>query len=83
MAIYRLGDDVPTVDCDAFVAANAAVLGKVQLRQGSSVWFGATLRGDNEVISLGENSNAQEGSVLHTDQGFPLTIRNNVTLAIW
>jgi carbonic anhydrase/acetyltransferase-like protein (isoleucine patch superfamily) len=48
MAMYRLGDDVPTVDCDAFVAANAAVLGKVQLRKGSSVWFGATLRGDNE-----------------------------------
>jgi carbonic anhydrase/acetyltransferase-like protein (isoleucine patch superfamily) len=80
LAIYRLGDDVPTIDRDAFVAPNAVVVGKVQLRKGSSVWFGATLRGDNERISLGENSNVQEGSVLHTDQGFPLTIGKNVTV---
>jgi len=79
-SIYRLGDDVPTVHRDAFVAPNAVVVGKVQLRKGSSVWFGATLRGDNELISLGENSNVQEGSVLHTDQGFPLTIGKNVTI---
>jgi tetrahydrodipicolinate N-succinyltransferase len=71
---------VPTVHRDAFVAPNAVVVGKVQLRKGSSVWFGATLRGDNELISLGENSNVQEGSVLHTDQGFPLTIGKNVTV---
>ena len=80
MSIYRLGDDVPIVHRDAFVAPNAVVVGKVQLRKGSSVWFGATLRGDNELISLGEDSNVQEGSVLHTDQGFPLTIGKNVTI---
>jgi carbonic anhydrase/acetyltransferase-like protein (isoleucine patch superfamily) len=80
MAIYRLGDDLPIVDRDAFVAPNAAVVGKVQLLKGSSVWFGATLRGDNELISVGENSNVQDGSVLHTDQGFPLTIGKNVTI---
>ena len=71
---------MPTVHRDSFVAPNAVVVGKVQLRKGSSVWFGATLRGDNGLISLGENSNVQEGSVLHTDQGFPLTIGKNVTV---
>jgi carbonic anhydrase/acetyltransferase-like protein (isoleucine patch superfamily) len=54
----------------------------VQLLKGSSVWFGATLCGDNELISLGENSNVQEASVLHTDQGFPLTIGKNVTVGL-
>jgi len=80
MAIYRLGDSVPTVSRDAFVAPNAVVVGKVQLEKGSSVWFGATLRGDNELILVGENSNVQDGSVLHTDMGFPLTIGKNCTI---
>jgi carbonic anhydrase/acetyltransferase-like protein (isoleucine patch superfamily) len=71
---------LPTIDRDAFVAPNAVAVGKVQILKGSSVWFGATLRGDNERISLGENSNVQEGSVLHTDQVFPLTIGKNVTV---
>ena len=72
-----------TVDRDTFVAPNTVVVGKVQLRKGSSVWFGATLRGDNELISLGENSNVQEGSLVHTDQGFPLTIDKTSPLATW
>jgi carbonic anhydrase/acetyltransferase-like protein (isoleucine patch superfamily) len=80
MSIYQLGEDAPDVAADAFVADNAAVIGKVTLRPGSSVWFGVTIRGDNERIVLGENSNIQEGSVLHTDIGSPLTIGANVTV---
>ncbi len=76
-------DDVTTVHRDAFVAPNAVVVGKVQLSKGSSVWFGATLRGDNGLISLGENSNVQEGSVLYTDQGFPLSIGKTSPLVPW
>jgi carbonic anhydrase/acetyltransferase-like protein (isoleucine patch superfamily) len=80
MAVYRLGDVVPLIDRDAWVAPNATVVGNVQLDKGASVWFGATLRGDNELIHVRENSNVQDGSVLHTDQGFPLTIGKNVTI---
>ena len=80
MALYRLAETSPTVDREAYVAPNAMVIGNVNLDKGSSVWFGATLRGDNELISVGENSNVQDGSVLHTDKGFPLTIGKNVTI---
>jgi len=69
MAVYRLGAVAPSVSRDAWVAPNAVVVGNVQLDKGASVWFGATLRGDNELILVGENSNVQDGSVLHTDMG--------------
>lgn len=55
-------------------------MGKVSLAKNSSVWFCAVLRGDNELIMVGENSNIQDGSVLHTDPGQPVTIGNNVTV---
>ena len=80
MAVYRLGAVVPRISSDAWVAPNAVVVGNVQLDKGASVWFGATLRGDNELILVGENSNVQDGSVLHTDMGFPLTIGKNCTI---
>ena len=67
--MYRLGAIAPSVSRDAWVAPNAVVVGNVQLDKGASVWFGATLRGDNELILVGENSNVQDGSVLHTDKG--------------
>ena len=63
-----------------WVAPNAVVLGKVRLEAGSSVWFGAVLRGDNELITVGERSNVQDGAVLHTDPGFPLTIGADCTI---
>jgi carbonic anhydrase/acetyltransferase-like protein (isoleucine patch superfamily) len=56
------------------------LLGKVKLEHQSSVWFGAVLRGDNELITVGEGSNVQDGSVLHTDPGFPLTIGADCTV---
>ena len=62
------------------MAPDANVIGKVRLSAGASVWFGATLRGDNEWIDIGAGSNVQENSVLHTDIGFPLTIGRNCTI---
>ncbi len=80
MAIYQLGDDAPRLADGAWVAASAQVIGRVALGAGASVWFGAVLRGDNEWITVGAGSNVQEGSVLHTDIGFPLTLGEGVTV---
>ena len=80
MALYRLGDDVPQVASNAFVAPEASLIGKVVLGERASVWFGAVIRADNEPIRIGEASNIQEGAVLHTDPGFPLEIAANVTV---
>jgi carbonic anhydrase/acetyltransferase-like protein (isoleucine patch superfamily) len=82
MALYDL--DGVAVDTPGegkyWVAPNAVVLGKVRLAVDASVWFGAVLRGDNELITVGERSNVQDGSVLHTDPGFPLTIGPDCTI---
>ncbi|MDP9090496.1 MAG: gamma carbonic anhydrase family protein [Pseudomonadota bacterium] len=80
MAIYRLGDNSPTVSATAYIAPNATVVGKVILAENSSVWFGATLRGDNETISIGAGSNVQDSAVLHTDPGFPMSIGPQVSI---
>jgi carbonic anhydrase/acetyltransferase-like protein (isoleucine patch superfamily) len=80
MTIYQLGEHAPEIDASAFVAENATVIGKVTLHANSSVWFGATIRGDNERITIGENSNVQEGTVMHTDVGYPLTVGKDVTI---
>lgn len=80
MAIYQLGEHAPEIDASAYVADSATVIGKVTLGPHSSVWFGATLRGDNERITIGAHSNVQEGTVMHTDMGYPLTIGDNVTI---
>ena len=80
MAIYQLGDDAPRIAATAWVADTAAVIGRVSLGEGASVWYGAVLRGDNDWITLGARSNVQDGSVLHTDVGFPLTLGDDVTV---
>ena len=80
MAIYQLGDDAPELAPSAWVADSAQVIGRVRMAEGSSVWYGAVLRGDNDWISLGARSNIQDGSVLHTDPGFPLTLGEDVTV---
>lgn len=82
MTLYALGDHRPALpdDGSAWVAPDANVIGKVTLGRDSSVWFGATLRGDNEPIVLGDGSNIQENSVLHTDPGCPLTIGRDCTI---
>ncbi len=80
MAIYQLDDDVPEVPASAWVADSAQVMGKVTLAEHASVWYGAVIRGDNDRISVGRNSNVQDASVLHTDHDTPLTIGDNVTI---
>ncbi len=82
MAIFALGGVEPELPDgeDWWIAPSASVIGKVRLARNASVWFGAVLRGDNELIDVGENSNIQDGCVLHTDMGFPLTIGRNVTV---
>jgi carbonic anhydrase/acetyltransferase-like protein (isoleucine patch superfamily) len=80
MSIYQLGDHAPEIDASSFVADSATVIGKVSLHANTTVWFGATLRGDNERITIGENSNVQEGTVMHTDMGYPLNVGKNVTI---
>ncbi|KJH83594.1 gamma carbonic anhydrase family protein [Pseudomonas sp. KSR10] len=77
---YRLGDSRVEADPQSWVAPNATLVGKIRLDAGASVWFGAVLRGDNELIHLGENSNVQDGSVMHTDMGYPLTLGTGVTV---
>ena len=82
MNVYNLGavgPELPGED-EYWIAPNAVVLGRVILKKNASVWFGATLRGDNDPIIIGENSNVQDGSVLHTDTGSPLTVGANVTI---
>lgn len=82
MALYEFEGIRPTVpeDGEFWVAPDAQVMGRVELRRGASVWFGAVARGDNDPIVIGENSNVQDLSVLHTDLGKPLTIGAGVTI---
>jgi carbonic anhydrase/acetyltransferase-like protein (isoleucine patch superfamily) len=80
LAIYQLEDRVPTIDPSAFVFDNATVIGLVTLGKNVSIWPYATLRGDNEPIVIGDDSNVQEASVLHTDPGVPLTVGRAVTI---
>jgi carbonic anhydrase/acetyltransferase-like protein (isoleucine patch superfamily) len=80
MAIYQLGEDSPQIDPSAYVTETANVIGKAKVEANTNIWFDVTIRGDNELITIGENSNVQEGCILHTDPGFPLTIEKNVTV---
>ena len=80
MGIYQLDDIVPDVHPSVFVADTARVIGRVTLAEDASVWFGAVLRGDTDPITVGRGSNIQDGSVLHADVGYPLTIGEYVTV---
>lgn len=80
MAIYKLGEHAPTIHETVFVADAATVIGQVTLKENTSVWSGTVIRGDNEPIMIHAGSNIQEGCVLHTDPGFPLTIERNATI---
>ena len=79
--IASLGDRQPEFVGDGhYIAPNASVIGAIRLKANASVWFNVVMRGDNEWIELGEDSNVQDSSVLHTDPGFPLTIGKGVTV---
>ncbi|GGE42568.1 gamma carbonic anhydrase family protein [Actibacterium pelagium] len=82
MTLYALKNRAPILpeDRDFWVAPDANVIGEVLIESGVSVWFGATLRGDNEPITLGAGTNVQENCVFHTDMGYPLTIGHNCTI---
>lgn len=82
MAIFELEGMKPALPSSGnyWVAENAQVMGNVILQENASVWYGAVVRGDNDPITIGENSNIQDGSVLHTDIGMPLTIGRDVTV---
>ena len=77
---YDLKDKKPKNSGENWVAPNATIIGDVTLEKNSSIWFNATLRGDIENIHIGEGSNVQDGSVLHTDPGYPLKVGKNVTV---
>lgn len=77
---YKLGERTPKKGDNVFVADNAKVIGDVILEDESSVWFGVTLRGDNDTITIGKQTNVQDGSVLHTDPGIKLTLGQGVTV---
>ncbi|WP_301101155.1 gamma carbonic anhydrase family protein [Propionivibrio sp.] len=80
MPVYRLGIHTPRIDPQSWIAPSASIIGQVHLARNVSVWWNATLRGDTDLISIGENSNIQDGSVLHTDQGIELIVGRNVTV---
>lgn len=80
MPIYQFGDLAPEIDASAYIADSANIIGKVKIEANASVWFDVTIRGDNELITISENSNVQEGSILHTDPGYPMVIGKNVTV---
>ncbi|MBK6638327.1 MAG: gamma carbonic anhydrase family protein [Rhodocyclaceae bacterium] len=80
MPQYAIGEKTPKLGSGAWIADNATVIGDVRLGDNASIWFSAVLRGDNDPISIGKNSNIQDGSVLHTDIGAPLTVGENVTV---
>lgn len=80
MALHQLGDESPVIPDSAWVADTAQVMGAVTLGENASVWFGAVLRGDTERITIGANSNVQDGTVIHCDRGYPVDIADNVTI---
>jgi len=82
MTVYALADKNPQLPSDGeyWVAPNATVIGDVTLHPGASVWFGAVVRGDNDPITIGRDTNIQDGSVLHSDPGEPLIIGDGVTV---
>ena len=80
MPIYELDGATPEIAQDCWIAPDAVLIGKVRLLKGASIWFGAVLRGDNEWITIGPDSNVQDHSIVHADPGQPVTIGRGVTV---
>jgi carbonic anhydrase/acetyltransferase-like protein (isoleucine patch superfamily) len=80
MAIYRIGDKAPQIAHSAYVAPGATVIGRVTLGERVSVWPGAVIRGDDDTITIGDNTNVQDGAVLHVDPGLPMAVGRDVTI---
>ena len=77
---FQLDDKTPNIAQGVFIAPGAAVIGDVHMHEGSSAWFNVVMRADNEPIVVGQNSNVQDGAVLHNDPGYPLTLGEGVTV---
>lgn len=80
MTIYQLGDTAPEIHPTAFVADSTHIIGHVAIGENASIWYGVTIRGDNERIVIGANTNIQEAAVLHSDPGYPLVVGANVSV---
>lgn len=80
MAVFALDERVPVVGERTWVAENATVVGAVTIGSDCSIWFGAVLRGDNDPITIGNGTNVQDGAILHTDEGIPLTVADHVSI---
>ncbi len=80
MPTYRLGNLAPTLDPESWIAPNAVVMADVEMAKNSSVWWGCTVRGDTDKIIIGENSNIQDGSIIHTNRGIVVRIGKGVTV---
>ncbi len=80
MSTYQLEGNAPHIADSAWVADSAQVIGNVELADDSSVWFGAILRGDTEPLRIGRGSNVQDGTIIHADAGFPVTVGEGVTI---
>jgi carbonic anhydrase/acetyltransferase-like protein (isoleucine patch superfamily) len=78
--IYDFEGNTPKIDPNCWVASNAVIIGKVELKKDSNIWFNSVLRGDVEPITVSEGSNIQDGTVIHTDPGCPTIIGKNVTI---
>jgi carbonic anhydrase/acetyltransferase-like protein (isoleucine patch superfamily) len=80
MPLYSMDGFTPELDPDCYVAPDAVLIGRVRIKKGASIWFGAVLRGDNDWITVGENSNVQDLSLIHADPGQPVEIGRGVTV---
>lgn len=80
MTLLRIGEHQPRLGAGAWVADNARVIGQVEIGAETSVWYGATIRADNDRITIGARCNIQDGAVVHTDAGYPLQIGDEVTV---
>lgn len=80
MSIYALGEHAPRFGEGSWIAHNATVIGAVEAGRNVTVWYNAVIRGDNEPITIGDNTNVQDGAILHNDEGVPLTIGSDVTI---
>ncbi|HEY4078148.1 MAG TPA: gamma carbonic anhydrase family protein [Rhizomicrobium sp.] len=80
MPVYALDGDTPDIAQDCWIAPDAVLIGKVRVLEGASIWFGAVLRGDNDWITIGPDSNVQDHTIIHADPGQPVTIGRGVTI---
>jgi len=78
--MYKLGDKQPTLSSNYYVAPGASVIGDVRIGEDVSIWFNAVVRGDNDLIQLGDGTNVQDGAVLHVDEGHPIKLGKRVTV---